>query len=234
MNQVALLPEPDTLTPMQMLQIAVSKGVDTEQLKVLMELKRQWDTDRAREAFTEAMSKFRSEAIDVVKDKRVEFGNTKYSHATLAGIVNQIAPKLSEHGLSHRWETKQEGNAITVTCIVTHKLGHSISNSLTAPPDNSGSKNSIQAIGSAVTYLQRYTLLAITGLAAKDADDDGRSAQPAVAKITESQAADLGALIEEVNANRTNFLKFYNIKKLDELAAKDLPSAVAELNRKRK
>ena len=42
-------------------------------------------------------------------------------------------------------------------------------------PDNSGSKNSIQAIGSTTTYLQRYTLFSILGLAAGE-DDDGSAA----------------------------------------------------------
>ena len=36
-----------------------------------------------------------------------------------------------------------------------------------------GSKNAIQAIGSTVSYLCRYTLLCVTGLATSDPDDDG-------------------------------------------------------------
>jgi hypothetical protein len=45
-------------------------------------------------------------------------------------------------------------------------------------PDDSGGKNKIQAIASAKSYLERYTLLAITGLATKDMDDDGRATDP--------------------------------------------------------
>ena len=45
-----------------------------------------------------------------------------------------------------------------------------------APLDTSGGKNNIQAMGSAVSYLERYTLLAITGLSTKEMDDDGRGA----------------------------------------------------------
>jgi hypothetical protein len=44
-----------------------------------------------------------------------------------------------------------------------------------AAADISGSKNQIQAIGSAVTYLERYTLFASYGLASKDQDDDGKA-----------------------------------------------------------
>jgi ERF superfamily len=63
-----------------------------------------------------------------------------------------------------------------VTCILTHQMGHSEETTLAGAPDNSGSKNSIQAIGSTVTYLERYTLLAATGLAAANGDNDGQGA----------------------------------------------------------
>jgi hypothetical protein len=49
----------------------------------------------------------------------------------------------------------------------------------------SGSKNAIQAIGSAVTYLQRYTLLSATGLAAKNGDNDGADASPKLDNLDE-------------------------------------------------
>jgi len=44
----------------------------------------------------------------------------------------------------------------------------------------SGNKNPIQAIASTVSYLERYTLLAITGLTTKDMDDDGKNAGGAI------------------------------------------------------
>ena len=41
------------------------------------------------------------------------------------------------------------------------------------PPDVGGAKNPIQARASTVSYLQRYTLKAITGLSEQEDDDDG-------------------------------------------------------------
>lgn len=234
-RQVALLPEPDTLTPMQMLQIAVSRGVDTEQIKALMELQREWKADRAQEAFTVAMNAFRAESLVIRKTKAVKFKDVSYKHALLSDAVAIVAPVLSKHGLSHRWETNQEAAAITVTCIVTHELGHSIRNALTAPPDNSGSKNSIQAIGSTVSYLQRYTFLAITGLAASDSDDDGRGgAQEAT--ITEGQAAGLEILMDEVGIvgqRRDSLLKSWRIATVDKILAKNYQAAVDYIESKR-
>ena len=61
---------------------------------------------------------------------------------------------------------------------MTHKQGHSEETELEAAADSSGGKNMIQAQASTITYLQRYTLLAATGLATKDQlDDDGRGAE---------------------------------------------------------
>jgi hypothetical protein len=62
-------------------------------------------------------------------------------------------------------------------------------------------------------------------------DNDGNG--PSLARITESQAADVESLIQEVGADKEKFLKFYRIKALGELPAKDLEGAVAELNRRR-
>ena len=236
-TQVALLPEPENLNPIQLLQIAVSKGVDAEQLKLLMELQREWKAEQARDAFIRAMNDFRAEALKVVKTKAVSFGNTSYKHATLANIVEIAAPALSKHGLSHRWETKQEqmggGIAlITVACIITHQLGHSTSTSLSAGPDNSGGKNAIQAVGSTVSYLQRYTFMASTGLAAQDQDDDGQASS--VERISAEQAANLEALLTEVAAHRAKFMAYFKIATLEHLPAAEYKNAVAQLEKKRR
>jgi hypothetical protein len=53
-------------------------------------------------------------------------------------------------------------------------LGHKIETSIEAGSDTSGSKNAIQAIGSTISYLKRYTLENVLGLSA-DEDNDGAS-----------------------------------------------------------
>ena len=70
-----------------------------------------------------------------------------------------------------------DAGMIRVSCIITHVLGHSEQVSLQCGADQSGKKNNIQAVGSTVTYLERYTLLAATGIAVKDQDDDARRSE---------------------------------------------------------
>jgi hypothetical protein len=77
-------------------------------------------------------------------------------------------------------------------------MGHSEETTLKAIPDTSGSKNSIQAIGSTVTYLERYTLLAAMGMAAAGMDNDGRTVdEEQKPKISEAQVLECLTSINE-------------------------------------
>jgi hypothetical protein len=109
---------------------------------------------------------------------------------------------------------------------VTHELGHSAQTSLTAPPDASGSKNSIQAIGSTVSYLQRYTFMAITGLAAKDQDDDGQKAEV----ISTDQATVINDKLTECGANRAQFLSWIKAESVEQILATRYQAAVERLD----
>jgi len=111
------------------------------------------------------MASFKAHPPRIAKNKHVKFGNTEYDHATLDNVCEVLTKALSDVGISHRWETEQRDGKIIVTCVLTKGV-HSERTSLEAVADSSGSKNAIQAIGSTVTYLQRYTLLAATGMAA--------------------------------------------------------------------
>ena len=166
---------PATVTPASLLAMAVQQGADLDKLQQLMDLQDRWDANQARKAYIEAMAGFKTNPPEIFKTKRVSYGNTEYKHATIGDVTAAIIDGLSAHGLSHRWDIDQSGG-IKVTCVLTHRMGHSESTVMQAPADQSGGKNAIQAIASTVTYLQRYTLLAATGLATQDeVDDDGGS-----------------------------------------------------------
>lgn len=221
------------ITPMQMLQIAVEKGADLDQLQKLMDLEERWEKNEARKAYVKAMNAFKADPPTIFKNRRVEFKGTKYDHASLDHVVDRISEAMSQHGLSFRWDAEQQDSVVSVTCVITHEMGHSESVTLQAAPDTSGSKNSIQAIGSTVAYLQRYTVLAATGLATQDMDDDGVNGEHAP-RITEEQIAHLQALAKEVNADIPKFLKYLKIESLDQLPASWYDTAVKALEAKRK
>jgi hypothetical protein len=184
------------ITPMDMLKMAVSQNADLDKMEKLMQLQERWEANEARKAFNKALGKFKSESIAVGKDALVSYktdkGVTSYKHATLGNICAVLNPALSAHGLSFRWETERDSDRIKVTCILSHEMGHSASVTLDGAPDTSGGKNNIQATGSTVSYLQRYTLLAITGTATEEQDDDGRGGAGGDADGNNGGAGDKG------------------------------------------
>lgn len=218
--------------PMQMLAVAVQQGMGVETLRELMTLKREWEADEARKMFNEAFSAFKAEAIVVVKTTEIKDGPLKgKKHANLFDVVNAVTPSLSAHGLTISWKlTKDEKDWMEVTCTLRHVGGHFESVSMGSGPDTGPGRNAIQARGSAKAYLERYTATAILGLAAKDADDDGKGVGAEF--ITEKQAADLQAKAEEVGVNKENFLKFLKVGRLAELPASKYNAAIQALNDK--
>jgi len=157
------------VTPMALIEVAMQQNADVDKLEKLWELQQRYEAAEAKKAFVAAMAKFRENCPSIVKTKKAH--NSKY--AGLAETISQIKGVESECGLSHSWRTDSKNKTVEVTCIVTHELGHSEQTTLFAEPDKSGSKNSIQAIGSSVTYLQRYTLFSLLGLASIEDDLDG-------------------------------------------------------------
>lgn len=194
--------EPQRLTPVQLLGIAVSQGADVDKLQKLMDLQERWEANEARKAFVAAMKRFKDSPPEITKNKKVAFGTTNYKHATLDHVCEAVTKSLSAVGITHAWKVSQDEGVIAVGCVLTHEMGHSETTQLMANPDKSGGKNDIQAIGSAVTYLQRYTLLAACGLAASN-DDDAQGSGPAIEK------ADFDKAIKEISeAKVLDTLKF--------------------------
>ena len=153
-----------------MLSRALENGSGIDVIEKLMSLQERWETNQAKKQYDMAMADMRPDMPEIIKNKGVGYDTKKgdkvgYKHEDLASIVNAISPVMAKYGLTFRWltETNDKG-IITVTCIVSHRDGHSERTSLPGAPDSSGGKNSIQAIGSTVTYLQRYTLKSSLGL----------------------------------------------------------------------
>jgi hypothetical protein len=120
------------------------------------------------------MAAAKAELPATIHKSKQSTGPTKNRYAELSDIVAAAVDVLARHGLSHCWRTEQtQGDRIRVTCIITHEGGHSEEFALSAAPDTGPGRNVIQAIGSTVTYLQRYTLKSALGIAESGDDSDG-------------------------------------------------------------
>ena len=206
----------------RLIEIAINAGADIASLERLFDLKVKHEENEAKKAYHEAMSKFKELCPAIYKTKAGH--NSKY--APLSDIIAQIKSAMNTCGLSQAWTTSQEGKLISVTCVVTHKLGHSEQTTLMADPDTSGSKNAIQSVGSAVSYLQRYTLKSLLGIA--EGDDDGNGSGP-VKTITDEQVMELDCIIEDNGLNKANFIKWAKIESLSDIKAENFAGARAAL-----
>lgn len=225
---------PAAVTPMAMIDRALASGAPVETLEKLLALQERWEASQARKAFDEAMAHARAEIVPIIKNRVVDFtsskGRTHYKHEDLAGIARSVNPILARHGLSYRFRTTNLPNEpVTVTCVVAHRLGHSEENTLCAARDESGNKNSIQAVGSTVTYLQRYTLKASLGLAAAD-DDDGNGASKDAGAISEEQLAHLRRLISDLEMDEGKISAFAKVDSLANLPARDFDKIASAIN----
>lgn len=179
-------------TPAAVLMHAMANGGSLEQIEKLLDLQMKWEANEARKAYVADMAAFKRNPPTIKKDKAVGYTTDKgqfvgYKHATLGNVTDAIVEGLAAHGFSHNWDVDQHGDLVRVTCRITHRMGHSEEVSMSAPKDNSGKKNVIQQVASAITYLQRYTLLSATGLATHDQhDDDGADAGEQLPSLSET------------------------------------------------
>lgn len=245
---VAVIDQPtqmQTATPASLLAIAVQRGADMATLERLITLQERVEANEARKAYVAAMSAFKSNPPTITKNKRVHFtstkGTTDYMHATLDNVSDAIGSAMAKHGLSHRWNVEQlDGGQIRVTCVIEHALGHSESVSLSAGPDQTGNKNNIQAVGSTVTYLQRYTLLSAAGMATGEDDTDGNGGEP-LPLITKEQLSNLTDQIVELTPDEESTKRYtakicetMKCESLDKLPAEKYDAVLAILNGRRK
>lgn len=215
------------MTPMDMLEKAVSSGAGIEVITKLMDLQDRWAATQARKEFDEAIAAAKAEIPPIVRNAT---GHNSKKYADFAAIATVVDPIISKFGLSYRFRTTQ-AERIAVTCVLSHKAGHSEETTLAGPSDTTGNKNPIQAIGSTLTYLQRYSLVQALGLAATN-DDDGNDAGRGET-ISEEQVGSLVELIEDVGADKAKFCAYLKVKALADIPAKDFKRACDALNAKR-
>lgn len=167
-----------TTSPQTLIEKAIEKGADIQQLKELMDLQERWEKKEARKSFFDALSKFQTMVPVLKKTKTARINSAKgsfsYKYADLGTITQSIKAPLNDCGLSYRWEFEEKESRIKVICLLSHRDGHTETSSMEAGMDNSGAKNDIQQKGSTQTYLQRYTLIGALGLSTAEEDIDGK------------------------------------------------------------
>ena len=95
------------------------------------------------------------------------------NYADLEDITRIVDPIILPLGLSYTWDSEFGEKAITTTCYLKHVGGGKRSAKFACQASGTKIMNSAQQAGSATTYGQRYSLLAVLGIST-DRDDDAR------------------------------------------------------------
>jgi hypothetical protein len=167
------------LNPEWLIAKAIEQRLPVRSLEQLLVMRERLKAELAREAYFSALSGFQAECPVIPKSKAVynKDGKTvRYRYAPLGEIIRTVAPLLTCHGLSYRFDAAFEADppAQVVTCTVHHLLGHSEASTFRSPIEQEACMNEIQKSGSSLSYGKRYALCNALGIVADD-DDDGNS-----------------------------------------------------------
>ncbi len=116
-----------------------------------------------------ALSALQGELKDA--DKNALNPHFKSKYADLSEVLGNLRPLLAKNQLALSQFPSFENGIVSVTSLLAHASGEWIESTASAP----ATKQDVQGVGSAITYLKRYSAAAIVGMASADQDDDGNS-----------------------------------------------------------
>lgn len=202
--------------------------MDPVKMAQLYDLHERMLADQRKVAFNAALARLAPKMPEIDRNGMSHHG--KYSR--LIDIHRAITPIISEEGFAIIWDQPADapGGKIRVSGRLLHCEGHSESRQIDLPIDNSGSKNGAQAVISTVSYGKRAITKMFFNLVEATEDTDGNDP----GTISEEQARDINALIDEVKADRARFLSYMGVASTGEILAKDFTKAITALESKRR
>jgi hypothetical protein len=185
-----------------------------------------------------ALSKLQSSISNPVKDAKAHHSR----YASFPSVLNTIRPHLAENGLSIVQTSRKDELYGSMHVIVTTRLLHSsgqwiqedISSAI-----NMKAQNSIQDMGSLISYLKRYAIQGLV-LIAGDDDDDGEAAartQPVeqdekFKPIIFMQMQELTSLAKKKGVNIDLIAKAYQCSELKDMSVTQYAQAKKKLESK--
>ena len=124
------------------------------------------------EALSKAQGEFRGVTMNAVNPF------FKSSYADLGAVIEAARPGLSKNGLSFSQLIGLDNGRIEVTTILMHQSGEWLETSIGLPVGEERGRSMAQSAGATITYLRRYALSAILGLASEE-DNDGNEKEGA-------------------------------------------------------
>ena len=227
----------------QVIEKAVSNpDVDADKLSQILDVQERIMDRNARMNYTRALAEMAGEIPDFPEGGKIIHSKKLIStYARWDEDINPILrPLLSSYGFHLSFRTgRAEDGMQPITACLSHRDGHSEETTIYIPADNSGAKNSVQAVGSSTSYGKRYAAAALLNITTiRGVDDDGQSAG-GPETISASQAADLDCLLDELEVDRGQFSEWLRTKQkvpggeIENIPAQAYQDVVAAVEKRR-
>jgi hypothetical protein len=214
---------------------ATDPAFDIEKMKSLLEMHRQIGEKIAKDAFNAAMTAAQEE-MEPIRTNATN-PQTKSRYASYDQLDRHVRPIYTKHGfgLSFDEGTSDKPDYVRVLCNVSHSGGYTHQYHTDMPADGKGAKGGdvmtkTHAVGAAKSYGKRYLVKDIFNIAVGEDDNDGNTGEC----IGPGQAADIRALLTEVNANEDSFLRTIKAKSIETIGLGAFTTVVAMIEAKRK
>lgn len=222
----------------RLLEKAIDKGVDVAAMEKLVLLRERMEDRAAAQEFAEALAAFQGQTLSIHKSRTATIASDKgkfsYKYAALEDVAKAVRPVLHGLGFSYSWDIEAAERMLKVTCTLRHVNGHATTSSFTAPTESRAGMSEVQKFGSAASYAKRQTLIDVLGLTTCDEAQGDDIPPGGLDRISDSQAADLTAALEEIGTDPRRFLKVYGVAKVEDLPKVNFAAACALIEEKRR
>ena len=216
-------------------RVALDPGADAEKLGRMTAMYEALKAKEAELAYNAAKGRILKKlaGIKIIKNRSVlnEVDNAKpqrgigeaFKYAPLEEIDKHLRPLLAEEEMDLSYSDEPAaGGGLRIRGRLKHlRSGYYEDSFLSAPPDTTGGKSNVQAVGSTNSYLRRYVACNIFNIVVVGDDDDGNGGT-----IDEAQSRTLLALIKKAKVG-PKFLKYMKARNVEE--AGSLKAAVATI-----
>ncbi|WP_375663852.1 MULTISPECIES: ERF family protein [unclassified Bartonella] len=205
----------------RILNKALDSDVDMDRLERLLDLREQEIKRQERQNFVRDLSAVQMAYKNIEQNAINKHTNSKY--ATLDQYIDAVKDGLATYkfALFYRIKNQTEKN-VTIEITLSHPSGNEISTEGTFPIDSTGSKNSIQSLGSTLTYARRYLLGMLLNLASKEDDTDGqmqaKEDDTNNQKVSSKQIKQIEELIEQTESDKNKLLSYAKVEKLTDMS----------------
>ncbi len=206
---------------------AADDTCNVEKMERLFALKERMDAQERERLFADALARIQAAAPRITQHGRTD----KAKFAKLEDIDFAMRPLMADEGFSLSFDTELVDGKVLMIGRLSHRAGHSEEKRLALPIDNGPGRNSIQAMGSTVSYGRRYLTKMFFNIIEVGEDNDGNGA---TRRITQKQADQLNDLLTELGGEeRAKLLKWAGVERLADVPLEKFDRAMEALLKRR-